>query len=557
MLRQTITDLFSFSQPLPPGRRPSRLLTGALTIMLLLVVLTLPIEQQFHRAYPNYLKFQTAILIATIINFLLCYWLNWRGYSRTAKFLTLVAASIAIFGLSWPHSGDRDTWAILYLIIPIGLSSAFLPLNQSRRFSVANLLFLGLYLLALPPQDRFQFFAAQYVFIAAITGLVHLIAYYRERVEHHRQARLVESEARFRQLAATIHEAFWLIDLDPPRLLYVSPRYEEIWGRQTDALLTQKDLLSRTLHPDDLHKYLMGPEGLERAKTQPYDEEYRILRPDGQVRWVRTRLFPVLDERGQVYRLAGTSEDITERKETEVQQLKLALEQERMQVVSELVQAISHDFRNALATIETSRHLTERLLEAGKEGRIPAKLTTISTQVGHMTEQLENLQSLSALSNLRFVTCGINSLLEVLVTEQSQRAAQKGVQMAFQPAPGLPMAKVDQTELGRAIRHLLVNAITHTPAGGSVYLRSCWGDGQIGIEVQDTGAGIDPRHQTHIFEMFYRSNPARPLHEGGIGLGLSIVRMIVEAHNGRVTLQSAPGVGSTFTIWLPAAPQPA
>jgi PAS domain S-box-containing protein len=450
MLRQIIADLFSFRKPLPPGRRPSRLLAGALKVMLLLVVVTLPIEQQFHRDSPSYLRFQTSILIATSINFLFCYWLNVRGFSKTARFLTLVAASIAIFGLSWPHSGDKDTWAILYLIIPLGLASALLPLEQAGRFSLANLILLGVFLFALPPEDRFNFFAAQYVFIATITGLVLLIAYYRNRVEHHRQARLVESEARFRQLAETIHEAFWLIDLNPPRLLYVSPRYEEIWGRQADALLSQAELLSKTLHPDDLHKFLMGTEGLERAKTHPYDEEYRILRPDGQVRWVRTRLFPVLDERGQVYRLAGTSEDITERKQTEARQLTLALEQERMQVVAELVQAISHDFRNALATIETSRHLTERLLKAGKEDRIPAKLTSISSQVDHMTEQLENLQSLSALSNLRLMICEMNTLLEALVTEQSQRAAAKGVQLAFQPALGLPMARVDQSEFGRA-----------------------------------------------------------------------------------------------------------
>jgi signal transduction histidine kinase len=171
-----------------------------------------------------------------------------------------------------------------------------------------------------------------------------------------------------------------------------------------------------------------------------------------------------------------------------------------------------------------------------------------------MAEQLENLQSLSALSNLRLMSCDINSLLEILAAEQSQPAARKSVQLLFEPTPNLPIVKVDPSEFSRAIKHLLTNAVTHTGQGGAVYLRSRQDNGQVGIEVQDTGSGIDPKHQTRIFEMFYRSNPARPLHEGGIGLGLSIVKMIVEAHDGHVTLQSAPGAGSTFTIWLPAAP---
>ncbi|MEW6245609.1 MAG: PAS domain S-box protein [Nitrospirota bacterium] len=124
-----------------------------------------------------------------------------------------------------------------------------------------------------------------------------------------------ESEERFRQLAEQIREVFWLSDAEKNRIYYVSPAYEQIWGRPCDALYASPRSWLDAIHPDD------RPRVLEAALTKQvggeYDEEYRIVRPDGSERWIRDRAFPVRDATGRVYRIAGLAEDITDRKRIE------------------------------------------------------------------------------------------------------------------------------------------------------------------------------------------------------------------------------------------------
>jgi PAS domain S-box-containing protein len=122
---------------------------------------------------------------------------------------------------------------------------------------------------------------------------------------------LRESEERFRQVTENIREVFWLAVLDKSRILYVSPGYEEIWGRSCASLYDAPQSWLEAVHPEDRHRVREAVLAKQMAGT--YDEEYRIVRPDGSVRWIRDRAFPIRDEAGTVYRLAGIAEDITER----------------------------------------------------------------------------------------------------------------------------------------------------------------------------------------------------------------------------------------------------
>ncbi len=140
---------------------------------------------------------------------------------------------------------------------------------------------------------------------------------------------LRESEARFRQMAETIENVFWLFDLQTQQHLYISPAYEKIWGRSCESVYVDLSNWVETVHPEDRHQL---QDIWERCiKNGSQEEEYRIIRPDGSIRWVRDRGFVVNDENGQPYRLAGVSEDITEQKQAELalresqEQLKLAL----------------------------------------------------------------------------------------------------------------------------------------------------------------------------------------------------------------------------------------
>src|SRR6266513_1983341 len=126
------------------------------------------------------------------------------------------------------------------------------------------------------------------------------------------QQALAESEFRFRQLTENITEVFWLTDPFKSEMLYISPAYEEIWGRSCQALYASPRDWVEAIHPEDRQRVLGA--AIAKQARGDYDEEYRIVRPDGSIRWIRDRAFPVPDSEGRAYRIAGVAEDVTERK---------------------------------------------------------------------------------------------------------------------------------------------------------------------------------------------------------------------------------------------------
>jgi PAS domain S-box-containing protein len=140
------------------------------------------------------------------------------------------------------------------------------------------------------------------------------------------EKRLRESEERFRQLAESIAEVFWISDSAKSRMIYVSPAYAMIWGRPEQTLYDNPRSFLDAIHPDDRARITAA---LPRQAEGGYHEEYRIVRPDGAVRWIRDRAFPVKDARGHVYRITGIATDVTERRYTveRVRQLNVELEE--------------------------------------------------------------------------------------------------------------------------------------------------------------------------------------------------------------------------------------
>jgi PAS domain S-box-containing protein len=149
--------------------------------------------------------------------------------------------------------------------------------------------------------------AAALVIIAGLMGWNRLL---RKRVLQ-RTAALAESEQRFRQIAENIHEVFWLVGLDSGETIYVSPAYEAVWGVSSESLYRDARSFIAAIHPDDRPRVI---EAIEKDRERGFEVEYRVVRPDGSVRWIWDRGFPIKDQAGRVYRLAGIAEDITERK---------------------------------------------------------------------------------------------------------------------------------------------------------------------------------------------------------------------------------------------------
>jgi len=131
------------------------------------------------------------------------------------------------------------------------------------------------------------------------------------------------NEEIFRQLIENINDAFWVMDLVTTRIIYISPAYEEIWGRTCQFIYDNPRSFMSCIHPKDLSKIKREIERLRMIGGKS-EEEYRIIRPDGSIRWIRDRMFAVLDNQNTVYRLVGVAEDITKRKQLEQELIKLA-----------------------------------------------------------------------------------------------------------------------------------------------------------------------------------------------------------------------------------------
>jgi len=144
-------------------------------------------------------------------------------------------------------------------------------------------------------------------------------------------------------------------------------------------------------------------------------------------------------------------------------------------------------------------------------------------------------------------------LVNTTVNTFAPVAEAKGVIVSAQVPDDLPVVPADSARLTQVLHNLLNNALRHTPKGGTISIQASYDDANVRLAMQDTGEGIPPEHLPHVFDRFYRADPARSRVLGGAGLGLAIARAIVEAHGGDITAASegVPGRGSTFTVLLP------
>ncbi len=162
----------------------------------------------------------------------------------------------------------------------------------------------------------------------------------RQRVE----AELRSSHERFRQIAETIREVFWVTDPGKNQMLYVSPAYAEIWQRSCESLYASPWTWVEAIHPDDRERVVEAAR--QKQLRGEYDEEYRIVRPDGSIRWIHDRAFPIRDEQGRIYRVVGIADDITDRKQAE-DQFRRAAEQSRniLSSITDAFFAVDKDWR--------------------------------------------------------------------------------------------------------------------------------------------------------------------------------------------------------------------
>ncbi|HSI14494.1 MAG TPA: PAS domain S-box protein [Chthoniobacter sp.] len=366
---------------------------------------------------------------------------------------------------------------------------------------------------------------------------------------------LRESEQRFRQVAESIEEVFWLVDVTHDRTIYISPAYEKIWGRSRKGLYESPQSWIESIHPEDRLRASAARSRLQFAGE--YDMEYRIERPDGAVRWIHDRAFPIRDAHGRVYRMVGVAEDITARRQLEDQ----VRQSQKMEAIGRLAGGIAHDFNNVLSAIQMQSALL--LDTVPEEGSVREGIRDIMTAVdraAHLTRQLLTF-SRRSVKQTRELDLGeiVNSMSKLLL-----RMLGEDIHMESRCAPELPLVNADPGMMEQVLMNLAVNARDAMPAGGrlTVALETVEIDAEnaavkpgmapghfICLAVSDTGSGIATENLSRIFEPFFTTKEIGR----GTGLGLAIVFGIVEQHHGWIDVESKAGVGTTFRIYLPAS----
>lgn len=369
---------------------------------------------------------------------------------------------------------------------------------------------------------------------------------------------LRESEERFRQLAENIQEVFWMSDVAKDRILYVSPNFAKIWGRSCEELYLNPRAWLESIQPEDRERVVQAAK--TRQVAGDYDETYRIVRPDGTIRWVQDKAFPVRGADGAVVRVVGVAEDITERKNLEEQFLRA----QRQEAIGTLASGIAHDLNNILAPVLMVPPLLRLKLTDARDVQLLSMVEGAAQRGANIIKQLLTF-SRGIAGNRGAVQ--VRHLLKEMVAIMRETFPRDIIVEAHLPADLRPVL-ADATQIHQVLMNLCVNARDAMRGGGKLTLSAqnaeltaahvvCHPPTRPGpfvrLMISDTGEGIAAENLDRIFEPFFTTKEVGK----GTGLGLSTVLGIVRSHHGFVTVKSERGAGSTFSVHLPTVDETA
>jgi signal transduction histidine kinase len=242
----------------------------------------------------------------------------------------------------------------------------------------------------------------------------------------------------------------------------------------------------------------------------------------------------------EIKRLVDTFNEMMERLETSFESQK------------QFIQDASHELRTPIATAQTNIEVIEmtKKVSASDYRRLMKVLKQSLERMTQLSDQLLLLADASQ-ERANWQTVDIKSIISEVATEVSARAKMAGISLEVEPASDEMLVKGDSLRLKQAIFNVIDNAIKYNRPGGIVKISTMAEESRIVVQVKDSGIGISPDDQHHIFDRFYRVDKSRARTQGGSGLGLAIVKKIVDDHGGTISVKSAMGVGSTFSLSLP------
>ncbi|ACU90720.1 ATP-binding protein [Desulfomicrobium baculatum] len=387
-------------------------------------------------------------------------------------------------------------------------------------------------------------------------------------------SKLQESEALFRQLVENINEIFWLQQLDPPRMLYFSKACEGILGVSRDVVMDDIRNLVKHIHPDD---YARARDFFQlKTLENPVDEYFKFIRPDGEIRWLRSKIFPIASAHGISPRVAGITEDITERiaaAERDKDNQRKLIQADKLISLGTLAAGVAHEINNPNHLLRLNAQAVEQIWSQLREQFDVSLPEASAISIGGMTmEQLDTeiprllRGMIGASDRIRDIVqhmkdfartdtqdtdqpVNVEDVLRAAVSLLHNKLKNATDRLEISIESGVPPVKGSHQRLEQVFINLLMNAaeaLQDKNAGIHVCLRR-QSPHQLELTIRDEGTGITAQVLEHIFDPFFTTKRDC----GGLGLGLSISKTIIDAHGGELSFEPAQNGGTLARVTLP------
>ncbi len=465
---------------------------------------------------------------------------------------------------TWFDSGERRFGR--YANIPDG--SYNLRIIGSNNDGVWNLEGTSIQVTVVPPFWRTIWFRLLVVLaglgsgLALVTSRVSRARRERKALEKDLEERsrneavLRESEARFRSLVSNVPGAIYRATFDHGRhLSFLSPAFEDITCvKPVELLGEQGRCLEELVHPDDREEVERSIEDA-LVEREPFEIEYRLLRRPASERWVLDRGRGEYGPDGQLLWLGGALFDITKRRSLELQ----LMHTQKIESIGRLAGGIAHDLNNLLTAVIGNADLL--LMEAHEDSPLREGLNQIQmagARAGRLTGQLLTFARRSVIDPQEL---DLNDLI-INLDKMLRRLIGENIEFVILPQQDLWIVKADASQMEQVVTNLAVNARDAMPSGGRLVIQTrnaskghkepdgaTLQEDHVMIDVCDSGSGMSEEEQQQAFEPFFTTKEQGK----GTGLGLATCWGIIDQCGGRITVESSPGHGSTFRVYLPRA----
>ncbi|KXU83409.1 hypothetical protein CI15_30455 [Paraburkholderia monticola] len=360
-----------------------------------------------------------------------------------------------------------------------------------------------------------------------------------------------EGEARFRAYVQATNDAVYRMSPDWREM-------RQLQGRNfiPDEAGPNQTWLDKYVRPEDQPRVLAAIEHAVRTRT-PFELEHPVIRVDGTLGWTSSRAVPLFDEHENIVEWFGAATDITERRESQeaLQRQRLALVEADRQK-NEFLAMLAHELRNPLAPLRSAAELLQRLLAEPTKARRAVDI--VERQVTLLTRLVDDLLDISRITQGKIELRRAPQRLDHLISNSLETAEillrEKGHSIVIHPGPGTLTVMGDPQRLVQCFGNVLANAAKYTPPGGEIRVRTRREGNEAVVTISDNGSGISAEMLPRVFDLFAQGERLLDRSQGGLGIGLAVVKRLVEMHGGSVAVHSdGADQGASFEIRLPLA----